>query len=99
MPNHASCPPGLPKLQYIRNIYLTDNKIEQCPWEFGFLTGLENLALGTNKYLTELPDELGGIINLKSLACNECKIGKIPKALHVKTRFLRDLDLSTNVSR
>ena len=37
------------------------------------------LGPGTNKYLTELPDELGGMINLRSLACNECKIGKFPK--------------------
>ena len=59
-------PQGFPKLQYIKNIYLTDNKIEQCPWEFGYLTNLESLAINTNKYLTELPDELGGMVNLKS---------------------------------
>ena len=80
MPNHASSPPGLPKLQYIRNIYLTDNKIEQCPWEFGFLTGLENLALGTNKYLTELPDELGGIINLKKLGVQRVQDRQDPES-------------------
>ena len=62
-------PQGFPKLQYIKNIYLTDNKIEQCPWEFGYLTNLESLAINTNKYLTELPDELGGMVNLRSLAC------------------------------
>ena len=49
-------PQGFPKLQYIKNIYLTDNKIEQCPWEFGYLTNLESLAINTNKYFVLIYD-------------------------------------------
>jgi Leucine-rich repeat (LRR) protein len=89
-------PQGLPKLKMLKGLYFMDNKIEQCPWEFGLCTSLQNLAISRNRYLTVLPDELGDLPRIRSLACNDCKLASIPKMLYTKTTMLRDLDLSTN---
>ena len=55
-----------------------------------------NVALSRNRYLVALPDQLGDLRNLRSFACNDCKLAKIPVKLHALTSRLRDLDLSTN---
>ncbi|MHA1518794.1 MAG: leucine-rich repeat domain-containing protein [Promethearchaeota archaeon] len=63
--------------QDIKELYLTDNKIQQIPHRISELSQLEILELESNQII-QLPSELQNVITIKELNLNNNKISYLP---------------------
>ena len=62
----TSVPENIQKLENLKSLILSDNRIEKLPYSIGKLTQLENLYLAGNN-LTTLPKSITQLQNLKWL--------------------------------
>ncbi len=75
---HRALPPGIVKLTELKNLDVTNNKLETLPPEIGALTKLKRLSVRLNKLQT-LPAELGNLKKIELLQLEQNQLTRLPR--------------------
>ncbi len=78
----------------LKELYMTENKLNSLPESIGDLINLEKLDLSDN-YLINVPNEIGNLINLKELYINHNIIQVLPESI-LKLKKLEILSIWGN---
>ncbi|MFX0138060.1 MAG: leucine-rich repeat domain-containing protein [Candidatus Hodarchaeota archaeon] len=87
-------PFSIGSLGNLKELYMTENKLNSIPESIGDLINLEKLDLSDN-YLINLPNEIGNLINLKELNINHNIIQVLPESI-LKLKKLKILSIWGN---
>lgn len=90
----TTLPQSIGKLQYLRKLYVNENRLLSLPDSIGQLTSLQELNLRGN-LLTHLPDTLCQLANLQSLDLLGNNLTTLPKNFG-QLVSLKELDISRN---
>jgi Leucine-rich repeat (LRR) protein len=85
-------PDVLKEFQQLTHLSLIDNKLQSFPTVITHLSGLEDLAIGSNWAIKELPPEIGNLRRLKSFSISDTQLSSLPKEInqlqHLKKIYL-----------
>ena len=82
-------------LSKLKQLIIIGSELKSLPREIGRLSKLETLFLDDNNHLSQLPDSVSMLTNLKTLDCDECKLSKLPNLERLKN--ITRLDFSSNL--
>lgn len=72
----TSLPDSIQSLRALEDIALGNNRLEAFPAALASMDSLRNIDVRGNPSVTKLPDDLSGLVNLRTLTLSGCRIPK-----------------------